>query len=93
MYLEFLCHISYNIVYQSTDVMNRKYLKDINVVKYANLNYKNLVDFASCVNAHNTKKKRQLGINYICIFIIAEIPYQTLVCIDILSCVKHSWRD
>ena len=76
MYLEFSCHISYNIVY--TDVMNRKYLKDINVVKYANLNYKNLVDFASCVNAHNTKKKRQLGINYICIFIIAEIPYQTI---------------
>ena len=73
--------------------MNRKYLKDINVVKNANLNHKNLVAFACCVNAHNTKKKRQLGINYICIFIIAEIPYQTLVCIDILSCVKHSWRD
>ena len=38
--------------------MNGKHLKDINVVKYANMNYKNLVDFASCVNAHNTKKKR-----------------------------------
>ena len=41
MYLEFSCHISYNIVY--TDVMNRKYLKDINVVKYANLNKKMLL--------------------------------------------------
>ena len=78
MYLEFSCHISYNIVYQSTDVMNRKYLKDINVVKYANLNNKNLVDFACCVNAHSTKKEKAVGINYICIFIIAEIPYQTL---------------
>ena len=39
--------------------MNRKYLKDINVVKYVNLNNKNLADFASCVNDHNTKKKRQ----------------------------------
>ena len=73
--------------------MNGKHLKDINVVKYANLNYKNLVDFASCVNAHNTKKKRQLGINYICIFIIAEIPFPNPCVIDILSCVKHSWRD
>ena len=60
MYLEFLFHISYNIVYQSTaEVMNRKYLKDINVVKNANLNHKNLVAFACCVNAHNTEKKRQ----------------------------------
>ena len=59
--------------------MNKNYLKDINVVKYVNLNNKNLVDFACCVNAHNTKKKRRVGINYICIFIIAEIPYQTLV--------------
>ena len=31
----------------------------MNVVKYVNLNYKNLVDFACCVNAYNTKKKRQ----------------------------------
>ena len=59
MYLEFLFHISYNIVYQSTaEVMNGKHLKDINVVKYANLNKKNVVDFACCMIAHNTKKKR-----------------------------------
>ena len=60
MYLEFLCHISYNIVYQSAaELMNKNYLKDINVVKYVNLNFKNLFDFACCVNAHNTKKKKQ----------------------------------
>ena len=60
MYLETVYHISYTIILSKTaDVLNRKYLKDINVVKYANLNNNNLVDFACCANAHNTKKKRQ----------------------------------